>query len=431
MHRREQSGQIDATARLCSDVGIAFEMDYGRCGSGAWTNYATTVFPSYFYYDYSIDREDRYGYTPLNWFNLVKNEITAGRPMQYRIYTHSIVCDGWRDIDGNKQYHFNYGWDDSHNAWYALDNLHCPWSGCGLDEEYMIRNIFPKPDADNDGVLNDEDNCALLANAGQADEDDDGVGDACDNCFDTQNPDQDDTDGDGLGDACDPDIDDDGILNENDNCPYMETTSSTDSDGDGVGDECDNCFYTQNPYQFDEDYDGVGDACDGRIHIQVYDLPDCLLGEPFTVDFWAIGGVPPYSWTKIGGQIPYGLILNDGTLAGTPSWAAEYSFSIELTDSDSPAGKDTMVYNVTVTEPPPPEYICGDANGDESVNVSDAVYVINYVFSPGSPVPDPLESAEVNCDGNVNVSDAVFIINYVFSGGKAPCDADGDSIPDC
>jgi hypothetical protein len=75
-------------------------------------------------------------------------------------------------------------------------------------------------------------------------------------------------------------------------------------------------------------------------------------------------------------------------------------------------------------------YICGDANSDEDVNVSDAVYIINYVFAGGNP-PDPLESGDVNCDGTCNVSDAVFIINYVFVGGNEPCDTDGDGIPDC
>jgi len=75
-------------------------------------------------------------------------------------------------------------------------------------------------------------------------------------------------------------------------------------------------------------------------------------------------------------------------------------------------------------------YICGDANSDEDVNVSDAVYIINYVFAGGNP-PDPLESGDANCDGTCNVSDAVWIINYVFVGGNEPCDTDGDSIPDC
>lgn len=75
-------------------------------------------------------------------------------------------------------------------------------------------------------------------------------------------------------------------------------------------------------------------------------------------------------------------------------------------------------------------YKCGDSNADTKVNVSDAVYIINYVFV-GGPAPDPMNSAEVNCDGSVNVSDAVYIINFVFIGGHKPCDVDGDLIPDC
>ncbi len=68
-------------------------------------------------------------------------------------------------------------------------------------------------------------------------------------------------------------------------------------------------------------------------------------------------------------------------------------------------------------------YICGDANGDEGINVSDAVWIINYVFVTGSPPPDPLESGNVNCDSGVNVSDAVWIINYVFvTGSPGPCE---------
>ena len=76
------------------------------------------------------------------------------------------------------------------------------------------------------------------------------------------------------------------------------------------------------------------------------------------------------------------------------------------------------------------QYVCGDANDDERVNVSDAVYIINYVFNGGLE-PEPLESGEVNCDGRVNISDAVYLINYVFSGGHDPCDTNGDEIPDC
>ena len=73
---------------------------------------------------------------------------------------------------------------------------------------------------------------------------------------------------------------------------------------------------------------------------------------------------------------------------------------------------------------------CGDANDDGKVNVSDAVYIINFVFSQGNP-PDPLEVGDVNCDTKVNVSDAVYLINYVFSSGNPPCDTNNDGTPDC
>jgi hypothetical protein len=68
-----------------------------------------------------------------------------------------------------------------------------------------------------------------------------------------------------------------------------------------------------------------------------------------------------------------------------------------------------------------PEFMTGDANGDQTVNVSDAVYVINYVFAGGDP-PEPYQAGDSNCDAIVNVSDAVWVINYVFVGGPEPGD---------
>jgi ASPIC and UnbV/FG-GAP-like repeat/Dockerin type I domain len=99
-----------------------------------------------------------------------------------------------------------------------------------------------------------------------------------------------------------------------------------------------------------------------------------------------------------------------------------------------PSGITQIMVNIstnqflTVTEELP--VICGDTNGDETVNVSDAVHIINYVFVGGDP-PDPIETGDCNCDDTCNVSDAVWIINYVFVGGNIPCDTDGDETSDC
>ncbi len=66
------------------------------------------------------------------------------------------------------------------------------------------------------------------------------------------------------------------------------------------------------------------------------------------------------------------------------------------------------------------QYLCGDANWSGSVNISDAVYLIAYIFS-GGPAPSPLLAGDANCSGTVNISDAVYLIAYIFSGGPAPC----------
>lgn len=72
----------------------------------------------------------------------------------------------------------------------------------------------------------------------------------------------------------------------------------------------------------------------------------------------------------------------------------------------------------------------GDVNNDLAVDVSDAVYIVNYAFA-GGPAPDPLAVGDANCDESVDVSDAVYIINYAFASGNPPGDPDGNGVPDC
>jgi len=89
-------------------------------------------------------------------------------------------------------------------------------------------------------------------------------------------------------------------------------------------------------------------------------------------------------------------------------------------DYAADSGASPCDVNITDGEPDVCGYICGNANGDGSVNVGDAVFVINYVFR-GGPAPTPLGAGDANCDGKVNVGDAVYLVNYVFRGGPAPC----------
>ncbi|MFH1336882.1 MAG: dockerin type I domain-containing protein, partial [Candidatus Zixiibacteriota bacterium] len=63
--------------------------------------------------------------------------------------------------------------------------------------------------------------------------------------------------------------------------------------------------------------------------------------------------------------------------------------------------------------------ILGDANSDGNMDVSDVIYLINYLFK-GGPPPVPLLAGDSNNDEEVTVSDVIFLINYLFKSGPKP-----------
>ena len=65
-------------------------------------------------------------------------------------------------------------------------------------------------------------------------------------------------------------------------------------------------------------------------------------------------------------------------------------------------------------------YKCGDADGSGTVTISDAVYLVNYIFA-GGPVSNPIQSGDADGSGTVTISDVVYLVNYIFAGGSEPC----------
>ena len=62
----------------------------------------------------------------------------------------------------------------------------------------------------------------------------------------------------------------------------------------------------------------------------------------------------------------------------------------------------------------------GDADHNGFITVSDAVFLINYIFAFG-PAPFTTANGDADCNGTITVSDAVFLINFIFASGPAPC----------
>ncbi len=61
----------------------------------------------------------------------------------------------------------------------------------------------------------------------------------------------------------------------------------------------------------------------------------------------------------------------------------------------------------------------GDANGDQVINITDVIFMMNYLFRHG-PVPVCFVSGDANCDDDLGILDVVYLINYLYKGGSLP-----------
>jgi len=136
------------------------------------------------------------------------------------------------------------------------------------------------------------------------------------------------------------------------------------------------------------------------------DLVTIFLPLPGEYDIQVIGeeGAPPEATYSIGIQI-------DGS--------AE---AIVVQDANVPASgePDSIAYLVDEGY----QFINGDANRDDMVNLLDILYLISCLYdSPPGPAPYPITAGEGNCDNKLNLLDILYLIDYLYGDppGLAPC----------
>lgn len=83
-----------------------------------------------------------------------------------------------------------------------------------------------------------------------------------------------------------------------------------------------------------------------------------LLGQFYSAQCSATGGMPPYNWQVVSGALPPGISLtSQGTsalISGMPTVAGVYNYTISASDSSSPLiGKATLAYAVTIQSSTP------------------------------------------------------------------------------
>ena len=66
-----------------------------------------------------------------------------------------------------------------------------------------------------------------------------------------------------------------------------------------------------------------------------------------------------------------------------------------------------------------PVFYRADADDNGSVQLTDGIYILNFLFLGGA-APPCFDSADADDNGSVQLTDGIFILNFLFLGGGAP-----------
>jgi hypothetical protein len=84
-----------------------------------------------------------------------------------------------------------------------------------------------------------------------------------------------------------------------------------------------------------------------------------------------------------------------------------------------PALTPSTVSILKVAPPYPAFFKRGDVDGNQKVEITDPVKILNFLFTGGS-APACIDAADVTDTGNVGISSAIYLLNFLFLGGAPP-----------
>jgi hypothetical protein len=176
-------------------------------------------------------------------------------------------------------------------------------------------------------------------------------------------------------------------------------------------------------------FNGAGNpASGGDPQIRVA----CTPSGPFAfVPEWGL------DWSPVSGR--FQSSINEGTIHEVDEFCNVTAFDL---DPHLPAGPrsstkvkdfaylDNVMYVTSpatnslfriLVYPAGDPFVRGNANNQNQVDVSDAVYILQYLFEPDiGEQPACMDAADANDDGVIDISDPVYLLFFLFGGGPVP-----------
>ena len=146
-------------------------------------------------------------------------------------------------------------------------------------------------------------------------------------------------------------------------------------------------------------------------------LPTADVCGDYSFQFEAVGGVEPYKWSIIDGQLPDGLVFDpSGYIYGDPAETGVASFAVRVEDSHDPTRIYFDYFDLSIEGG-----TNGDADCNGELNIFDVTFLISYLYLDG-PAPQFEGGGDCNCSYNCDIFDITYLITHLYLGGPPPCD---------
>ena len=161
----------------------------------------------------------------------------------------------------------------------------------------------------------------------------------------------------------------------------------------------------------------VGSVYTVTWHIEIAHTPQ-------NWDIWYSTKGPDGPWTPIQMDLPPG----SGAVGSVPTYdwiipAEAVSDQVWVRvrmDNRGTDYEDISDESFTVVDSSPgPVFKRGDADGQGALNLTDGIFILNFLFL-GVSEPSCLDAADTDDSGTLNISDGIAVFNFLFSTGPEP-----------